>query len=79
MNYETWREPGKTGRTYYVFFGLKTTQQLVEAAETVARVRKISTSKVSAETAWIKGNDLYLGKGPVVGAKKAMAFYRRGK
>lgn len=79
MNYETWREPGKTGRTYYIFFGLKDTKELEAAAKIIATERKIAVKKIGFSTAWIKGDDLYLGNGPVVGAKKAIAFYRRGK
>ena len=42
MNYETWREPGKTGRTYYIFFGLKDTKELEAAAKIIATERKIA-------------------------------------
>ena len=79
MKYETWREPGKTGRAYYVFFGLKNTKEIEEAARLVASDRKISIKHISSVFAWIKGTDLYIGNGPVVGAKKAIAFYRRVK
>ena len=79
MNHEVWREPGKTGRTYYVFFGLKTTKELDEAVKTFAREHKTSIKNVRYSTAWIKGENLYLGRGPVVGARKAIAVYREVK
>ena len=77
MNYEEWNEPGKTGRRYYIFYGLKSTKELAEAVGIIARDKKIGAAKLEFKTAWIKGEDLYIGKGPVVGAKKAVAIFRK--
>lgn len=79
MNYETWREPGAKGKTYLIFFGLKNTKEIEEAVKTFAREHKTAVKNVGFCTAWVKGEDLYLGNGPVVGAKKAIAVYREVK
>lgn len=79
MNYETWREPGAKGKTYLIFFGLKDTEEIVEAIKTFAREHKTAVKNVGCCFAWVKGEDLYLGNGPVVGARKAIAVYREVK
>ena len=78
MKYDEWKEPGKTGKAYYIFWGLKSVKQVAEAVGIIAREKKIGADKLEFSTAWIKGEDLYIGKGPVVGAKKAVAIFRKG-
>lgn len=78
MKYETWKEPGAKGKAYYIFYGLKTTKDIEAAVKLIAKERKIALADVKFSTAWVKGQDLYLGKDQIVGAKKAIAIFRKG-
>ena len=71
MNYEVWREPGKTGKTYFVF------DAKVKAADAIretARVRKMAAGRLAAYIGYVKGGkDLYIcesAKDVVAKAKK---------
>ena len=69
---------GARKSTVLIFWGLKSVKQVAEAVGIIAREKKIGADKLEFSTAWIKGEDLYIGKGPVVGAKKAVAIFRKG-
>lgn len=76
MNYELWTEPGQTGRKYYVFTGLKTSDQIAEAVKMIASERKMNKLDLIVNDACIKGEDLYID-GYIPGTKKAHAITKR--
>ena len=58
MNYEVWREPGKTGKTYFVFDAKVKTE---DAIYETAKARKMAAGRLAAYVGYVKGGkDLYI-------------------
>lgn len=79
LNYEVWKEPGKCGRTYYVF---EAGTDHKEAVKKTAQDRHLPTSRLEAYYGFIKGDkELTISDDPkyrVVTAKKAVVVTGKG-
>ena len=76
MDFEVWKEPGKTGRTYHVFYGLKTSDEIYKALKETAKDRKCSTLPLYAHTGYVvKGKELWID-GYKKGARNAIVVTR---
>lgn len=77
MKYEIWKEPGMSGQVYYVFYGLKTSDQYHEAAKLMAKERKVAKLSLCVHQACIVGGKELWIDGYKAGAKKCIAITRR--
>lgn len=58
MQYEVWREPGKTGKTYFVFDAKVKT---ADAIHETAKARKMAEKRLTAYVGFIRrGKDLFI-------------------
>lgn len=77
MDFEVWKEAGKTGQIYHVFYGLRTSDEVHEAVKIVASERKVAKLNLLVHQACVvNGKELWID-GYKKGAKRAIAITRR--